>query len=58
MEKAYEITPNDKKIVFVGVPTEKINIYTLPLAFKKTLLVSSGGACVQRSIYQDILNYN
>ena len=45
MEKAYEITPNDKKIVFVGVPTGKINIYTLPLAFKKTLLVSSGGAC-------------
>ena len=39
------VTPNDKKVVFVGVPTGKINIYTLPLAFKKTLLVSSGGAC-------------
>jgi S-(hydroxymethyl)glutathione dehydrogenase/alcohol dehydrogenase len=46
MEKAYEITPDDRKIVFVGVPTEKIKIYTLPLAFNKTLSVSSGGACV------------
>lgn len=46
MEKAYEFSPDDRKIVFVGVPTEKINIYTLPLAFNKTLLVSSGGACI------------
>jgi len=46
MEKAYEISPDDRKIVFVGVPTEKIKIYTLPLAFNKSLLVSSGGACI------------
>ena len=46
MEKAYEFSPDDRKTVFVGVPTEKINIYTLPLAFNKSLIVSSGGACV------------
>ena len=46
MEKAYEFSPDDRKIVFVGVPTEKINIYTLPLAFNKSLLVSSGGKCI------------
>ena len=57
MEKAYEITPNDKKIVFVGVPTGKINIYTLPLAFKN-LFYPLVEHAVQRSIYQDILNYN
>ncbi len=54
MEKAYEIGPNDRKVVFVGVPTEKIKIYTLPLAFDKSLLVSSGGACVPD---QDIPRY-
>ena len=35
MEKAFEITPDDGKIVFVGVPDDKISIYSLPLAFKK-----------------------
>ena len=28
------------------MPTEKVKLYTLPLAFDKSLLVSSGGACV------------
>ena len=46
MEKAYEFSPDDRKIVFVGVPTEKVKIYTLPLAFNKSLLVSSGGDCI------------
>lgn len=46
MEKAYEFSPDDRKTIFVGVPTEKINIYTLPLAFNKSLLVSSGGGCI------------
>ncbi len=43
MEKAYEVTPNTGKTVFVGVPDKKISIYTLPLAFNKTLSVSHGG---------------
>ncbi|MAR77938.1 MAG: dehydrogenase [Gammaproteobacteria bacterium] len=46
MEKAYEISPDDRKIIFVGVPTDKIKIYTLPLAFEKSLSVSSGGDCI------------
>ena len=46
MEKAYEITPFDGKTVFVGVPNEKISIYTLPLAFNKSLLISQGGQSV------------
>ena len=43
MEKAYELTPNDGKTVYVGVPDKKISIYSLPLAFNKTLEVSHGG---------------
>ena len=41
MEKAYELTPENGKTVFVGVP-DKISIYSLPLAFNKSLEVSHG----------------
>ena len=37
MEKAYEVPPNSGKTVFVGVPDKKISIYSLPLAFNKSL---------------------
>ena len=43
MEKAYEITPGDGQRRFVGVPDNKISIYSLPLAFNKILKVSHGG---------------
>ena len=43
MEQAYEVTPNDGKTIFVGVPDKKISIYSLPLAFDKVLSVSHGG---------------
>lgn len=43
MEHAYEITPNDGKTVYVGVPNDKISIYSLPLAFDKKIEVSHGG---------------
>ena len=43
MEKSFEITPKDGKTIFVGVPNNKISIYSLPLAFNKTLKVSHGG---------------
>ncbi len=43
MEKAYELTPENGKTVFVGVPDKKISIYSLPLAFNKSLEVSHGG---------------
>jgi len=46
MEKAYEFTPDDGKIVFVGVPNDKISIYSLPLAFNKILIASHGGNSV------------
>ncbi len=44
MEKAFEITPHDGKTIFVGVPNNKIKIYSLPLAFNKVLKASHGGA--------------
>ncbi len=43
MEKAYELTPDYGRTVFVGVPDKKISIYSLPLAFNKSLSVSHGG---------------
>ena len=46
MEQAYEITPDDGKTIFVGVPDKKISIYSLPLAFDKILEVSHGGSSV------------
>ena len=46
MEKAYELTPNDGKTIFVGVPNDKISIYSLPLAFDKKLIASHGGNSV------------
>ena len=46
MEQAYEITPNDGKTIFVGVPDKKISIYSLPLAFDKVMAVSHGGGSV------------
>lgn len=46
MEKAYELTPNDRKIIFVGVPNDKISINSLPLAFNKILRVSHGGSSI------------
>ena len=43
MENAYDMTPNNGKTVFVGVPNDKISIYSLPLAFDKKIEVSHGG---------------
>lgn len=46
MEHAYEVTPNDGKTVYVGVPNDKISIYSLPLAFDKKIEVSHGGDAI------------
>tara|TARA_B100001123_G_C15339520_1_gene1034214 strand:+ start:954 stop:1976 length:1023 start_codon:yes stop_codon:yes gene_type:complete len=43
MEQAYELTPDDGKTIFVGVPNDKVSINSLPLAFDKTLAASHGG---------------
>ncbi|HEV2552953.1 MAG TPA: zinc-binding dehydrogenase [Bosea sp. (in: a-proteobacteria)] len=46
IETAYELTAPKGACVLVGVPTEKVTIYTLPLHFNKILTGSEGGSCV------------
>ena len=46
IERAYELTTPDGKTILVGVPTDKISIYSLPLHFKKILKGSHGGDSV------------
>jgi S-(hydroxymethyl)glutathione dehydrogenase/alcohol dehydrogenase len=43
IELAYEITHADGTCVLVGVPSEKVSIYTLPIHFNKVLTGSHGG---------------
>jgi S-(hydroxymethyl)glutathione dehydrogenase / alcohol dehydrogenase len=43
IELAYELTHPDGTCVLVGVPSEKVTIYTLPIHFNKTLTGSHGG---------------
>ena len=44
IEQAYKLTADDGKTILVGVPNEKISIYSLPLHFKKILTGSHGGS--------------
>ena len=48
IETAYELTHPDGKTILVGVPRkgDNVNIYTLPLHFKKVLKGSHGGSSV------------
>jgi S-(hydroxymethyl)glutathione dehydrogenase/alcohol dehydrogenase len=46
IELAYEITHPDGTCVLVGVPSEKVSIYTLPIHFNKVLTGSHGGDAV------------
>ncbi|MCG8562821.1 MAG: zinc-binding dehydrogenase [Hyphomicrobiales bacterium] len=46
IEQAYELTHADGTCVLVGVPNEKVTIYTLPIHFNKVLTGSHGGDCV------------
>ena len=43
IELAYDITHPDGTCVLVGVPSEKVTIYTLPIHFNKVLTGSHGG---------------
>jgi S-(hydroxymethyl)glutathione dehydrogenase/alcohol dehydrogenase len=43
IELAYELTHPDGTCVLVGVPSEKVSIYTLPIHFNKVLTGSHGG---------------
>ena len=44
IEQAYQLTASDGKTILVGVPKEKISIYSLPLFFDKKLTGSHGGS--------------
>ena len=46
IELAYDITHPDGTCVLVGVPSEKVTIYTLPIHFNKVLTGSHGGDAV------------
>lgn len=46
IELAYDITHPDGACVLVGVPNEKVTIYTLPIHFNKVLTGSHGGDAV------------
>jgi S-(hydroxymethyl)glutathione dehydrogenase/alcohol dehydrogenase len=46
IELAYNLTHADGTCVLVGVPSEKVTIYTLPIHFNKVLTGSHGGDCV------------
>jgi S-(hydroxymethyl)glutathione dehydrogenase/alcohol dehydrogenase len=43
IEQAYDLTHADGTCVLVGVPNEKVTIYTLPIHFNKILTGSHGG---------------
>lgn len=45
IEQGYEITAKTGRCILVGVPREKVEIYTLPLHFEKVLKGSEGGHC-------------
>ena len=42
---AYQVTAKRGRCILVGVPHEKVEIYTLPLHFDKVLKGSEGGQC-------------
>jgi S-(hydroxymethyl)glutathione dehydrogenase / alcohol dehydrogenase len=61
IELGYEITKAQGRVVLVGVPRkgEKINIYSLPLHFKKVISGSHGGETIPHvdiPRYQKLLN--
>ena len=46
IEMAYDLTHPAGRCVLVGVPAEKVTIYTLPLHFNKVLTGSHGGSAI------------
>ena len=45
IELGYELTTKKGRCILVGVPRDKVEIYTLPLHFDKVLKGSEGGQC-------------
>ena len=61
IEQAYQLTASDGKTILVGVPREKISIYSLPLFFNKKLTGSHGGDSIpDKDIprYIRLINHN
>lgn len=46
IELGYNLTQAKGACILIGVPTEKVTLYTLPLHFDKVLKGSEGGQCV------------
>jgi S-(hydroxymethyl)glutathione dehydrogenase / alcohol dehydrogenase len=46
IELAYQVTAKKGRCILVGVPHEKVELYTLPLHFDKVLKGSEGGQCL------------
>jgi S-(hydroxymethyl)glutathione dehydrogenase/alcohol dehydrogenase len=45
IELGYELTAGKGRCILVGVPHERVELYTLPLHFEKVLKGSEGGQC-------------
>ena len=58
IEGAYDLTHPDGTCVLVGVPHEKVTIYTLPMHFNKVLTGSHGGDAVPHVDIPRIIRLN
>jgi len=58
IELAYDLTHPDGRCVLVGVPAEKVTIYTLPIHFNKVLTGSHGGDAVPHVDIPRIIRLN
>jgi S-(hydroxymethyl)glutathione dehydrogenase/alcohol dehydrogenase len=58
IELAYDLTHPDGTCVLVGVPNEKVTIYTLPIHFNKVLTGSHGGDAVPHVDIPRIIRLN
>jgi S-(hydroxymethyl)glutathione dehydrogenase/alcohol dehydrogenase len=58
IELAYNLTHADGTCVLVGVPNEKVTIYTLPIHFNKVLTGSHGGDAVPQVDIPRIIRLN
>ena len=50
IELAYELTAKKGRCILVGVPREKVEIYTLPLHFDKVLKARKAANAIGRDI--------
>jgi S-(hydroxymethyl)glutathione dehydrogenase/alcohol dehydrogenase len=58
IELAYNLTHPDGTCVLVGVPSEKVTIYTLPIHFNKVLTGSHGGDSVPHTDIPRLIRLN